>query len=266
MKKVLFIGLGHMGSSLVRGILANPQITDEIYGYDAFKELQDKVTGELKTLKPLNNITDIASENIDTIVIGTRPDAVEGLCNELKTIDLTGKTIVSMANAVSIEKLSNYLSGVDNLTIIRMMPNMNASLQQSVTAIAHNGNDQDSVEHVITLFESCGIVELVDEAKFGTLTAISGCLPAYVFTFFKAITDYAVEQGFDKEQAFRIVETAIIGSVRNGATSGKDLQTMIDQICVPNGSTIEGQKVLEQKGFGDILKECLKAADKKASH
>lgn len=266
MKKVLFIGLGHMGSSLIRGILKNPNPRAEIYGYDAFKDLEIKLVQELPNLKLLKDLSEIDSLKIDVIVIGTRPDAVGALCAELKQIDLTNKTIICMANSVSIAQLSSYFGEVQGLTIIRMMPNMNAALQMSVTAIAHNNQNIEHVDFVVELFKACGIVELIAEEQFGVFTAISGCLPAYVFTFFKGIVDFAQANNFGKAQAFRIVETAIIGSVKNGATSNIDLQTMINNICVPNGSTIEGQKVLEADGFAEILQKCLAAATKKASH
>lgn len=265
MKNILFIGLGHMGSSLVKGILANDTFDAKVYGHDAFKELQDKVVNSLDKLSALNNLEEIVSNNIDVIVIGTRPDAVDSLCSDLDKLDLNGKTIVCMANAVDIERLEANFKNQKDLTIIRMMPNMNASLRESVTAIAYKKADKEKLDFVIEMFKCCGIVEIVEEDKFGTLTAISGCLPSYVISFFKAITDYAVEKGFEKDQAFRIVETAIIGSIKNSANSNVELRTMVDQICVPNGSTIEGQNVLDSEGFEELIKKCLSAAEKKAT-
>ncbi|AUB32068.1 pyrroline-5-carboxylate reductase family protein [Spiroplasma floricola] len=265
MKKILFIGLGHMGSSLVKGILANNNFKAKIYGYDAFKDLQDKIVNSLDKLTAINSLEEIESEGIDVIVIGTRPDAIDSLCSQLDKLNLKWRTIVSMANAVDIERLESNFKNQKDLTIIRMMPNMNASIRESVTAIAHKDASKEKIDFVVEMFQNCGIVEIIEEVKFGTLTAISGCLPSYVISFFKAITDYAIEKGFEKEQAYRIVETAVIGSIKNCANSGIDLRTMVNQICVPNGSTIEGQKVLDNDGFENIIKKCLKAADKKAT-
>ncbi|AUM62970.1 pyrroline-5-carboxylate reductase family protein [Spiroplasma monobiae] len=265
MKNILFIGLGHMGSSLVKGILSNENFKDNIFGHDAFKELQDKVVNSLDKMNALDSLDEIETKGIEVIVIGTRPDAVDGLCESLDKLDLKGKTIVSMANAVDIKRLESNFKNQKDLTIIRMMPNMNASLNQSVTALAHNNANKDKLKFVVDMFESCGIVEIIDEDKFGTLTAISGCLPSYVFTFFKAITDYAIEKGFEKDQAFRIVETAIIGSIKNGANSQVELREMVEQVCVPNGSTVEGQNVLDNEGFENIIKRCLQSAENKAT-
>ncbi|WP_339020710.1 pyrroline-5-carboxylate reductase family protein [Spiroplasma endosymbiont of Atherix ibis] len=234
MKNILFIGLGYMGSSLVKWIIANKNFKVKLYGHDAFKELQDKIVNSLDNLTAMDSLEEIESEKIDFIIIGTRPNAIDELCLQLNKLNLKGKTIVSMANAINIEQLEFNFKNQSDLTIIRMMLNMNASLRQSVTAIAHKNAKKEKLNFVVKLFQNCGIVEI----NFGTFIAISGCLPSYVISFFKSITDYAIEKGFKKEQAFRIVETAIIGSIKNCSNSEVDLRTMINQICVPNGSTI----------------------------
>ncbi|QHX36986.1 pyrroline-5-carboxylate reductase [Spiroplasma sp. BIUS-1] len=265
MKKALFIGLGHMGSSLLKGILNNKNFKSEIYGYDAIKETQQKVVGALKGLGSINNLDEIITNNIDVIVIGVRPESVDDICLELNKLDLSNKTIVCMANAVDLKRLENNFKEQENISLVRMMPNMNASVGESVTALAYKKIDSNKLDFIVKMFESCGIVEIIDESNFATLTSISGCLPSYVFSFFKGITDYALEKGFEKEQAFRIVQSAITGSIKSIENSNVDLKTMIDQICVPNGSTIEGQKVLEENGFEDIIKKCLQAAENKAT-
>lgn len=265
MKKVLFIGLGHMGSSLVKGILKDPKNSLEVYGYDAIKEVQDKAINNIENLKPLYDLNEVESEKIDFIVIGTRPIDVDPLCENLDKLNMNGKTIICMANAVTIDRIQNSFKNNNNVSVIRMMPNMNAAVQKSVTALATKNATEKQLFFVLEIFKLCGIVEIVGEEKFGVLTAISGCSPSYVISFFKGMTDYAISNGFEKEQAFRIIEQAIIGSVVNAEQSKAELRTLIDQICVPNGSTIEGQKVLDNNGFENIIKEALKAAEKKAT-
>ncbi|ALD66819.1 pyrroline-5-carboxylate reductase family protein [Spiroplasma cantharicola] len=262
MRKVLFIGLGHMGSSLFKGILKNKKIEAVFYGYDTFKELQDKVINSVDRAKTLNNLEEIISIDINYIIFAVRPIDFDELCDNLNKLDLTNKTIISMVNAIEIEDLKSKFKQHQNLKIIRIMPNMNASIQKSVTAIAHSNVAKEELDFVIKMFESCGIVELIEEKNFATFTAISGCLPAYVFTFFKAITDYGIQNGIEKEKVFRIVEQSIIGSIENASNSGIELKDMIASICVPNGSTIQGQKVLEDNDFEQIIKKCLEQADK----
>ncbi|WP_106078783.1 pyrroline-5-carboxylate reductase family protein [Mesoplasma coleopterae] len=264
MKKVLFIGLGHMGSALVKGILKNPNNGIEVFGYDVIKEVQEKALKNINGLNFLNDISDIETKDIDFIVIGTRPIDVEPLCKKIDELNINGKTIICMANAVTIDTVQNCFKQNENVSVIRMMPNMNACIQKSVTALATKNASDEKMNFVRKMFELCGIVENVSEDKFGTLTAISGCSPSYIISFYKAMTDYAIANGFEKEQAFRIIEEAIIGSVINASKSEVTLRTMVDQICVPNGSTIEGQKVLDNKGFENIIKEALTEACKKA--
>ncbi|WP_339033989.1 pyrroline-5-carboxylate reductase family protein [Spiroplasma endosymbiont of Cantharis rufa] len=262
MNNILFIGLGHMGSSLFKGVLKNKQIKAKFYGYDTLKDLQDKVIKSVSGANSLNNLEEIVSKNINYIILAVRPIDFDKLCQNLNRLDLTNRTLISMVNAIEIEEIKLKLEMQKNLKIIRIMPNMNASIQKSVTAIAYNSAAKEELDFVIKMFESCGIVELIEEKNFATFTAISGCLPAYVFTFFKAITDYGIENGIEKEKVFRIVEQSIIGSIKNAANSQMELKEMIDSICVPNGSTIEGQKVLYEYKFQEIIKKCLQQAEK----
>ncbi|ATZ21251.1 pyrroline-5-carboxylate reductase family protein [Mesoplasma tabanidae] len=266
MKKVLFIGLGHMGSALIKGILKNSNNNVEIFGYDAIKETQQKAIKNMEGLKSLKKLSEIQDKNIDFIVIGTRPIDVEPLCKEIDELDINKKTIICMANAVTIDNIQNCFINNKDVAVIRMMPNMNASIQKSVTALASKNASIEVMKFVTEMFQLCGLVENVSEDKFGTLTAISGCSPSYVISFFKAMTDYAIKSGFEKEQAFRIIEQVIIGSAMNASKSEVPLRTVVDQICVPNGSTIEGQKILDNKNFEQIVQEALLAADKKATN
>ncbi|PPE04895.1 pyrroline-5-carboxylate reductase [Entomoplasma ellychniae] len=264
MEKVLFIGLGHMGASLVKGVLQNNKEDIEVYGFDAIKEVQQKALNEISNLKSISEISDIKKLQINCIVIGVRPIDVKELCEQIDNLNLANITVICMANAVSISDLQKSFQKSKTISIIRMMPNMNASIQKSVTALATNNASADQLEFAKNLFKNCGIVEIIDENKFGTFTAISGCSPSYVISFYKAMTEYATENGFSKEQSFEIIKQTIIGSILNVSDPKLDLRKKIDQICVPGGSTIEGQKILDSEKFEKIVKKALKAADQKA--
>lgn len=264
MKKALFIGLGHMGGALVSGIGKNPKANVELYGYNREIEKAKALARKIPQLQILKELHELESKEIDIIVIGVRPVDFDDLCKTLNKYNLQGKTIISMVNAVNLTEMKNQFKDQKDVSFVRIMPNMNASIQESVTAIAGLDIQPNELKFIKKMFENCGTVVGVSEAKFASFAAIAGCLPAYVFTFYKAVVEYAQSHGFNHKEAMEIVGQAITGSVHNAETSQDTLAKMIEQICVPNGSTIEGQKVLEANDFEGIIKRALKAANDKA--
>ncbi|ATZ16709.1 pyrroline-5-carboxylate reductase [Entomoplasma freundtii] len=264
MKRVLFIGLGHMGGSLVSGIAKKAIPGVELYGFNKDVEQAENLAKKIGNFKILKNLQDLEKAAIDVIVIGVRPIDFNELAEELNQYNLANKTIISMVNALTLDKMDSAFAKQKDLSLIRMMPNMNASIQESVTALTSKNASEAQMNFAKELFQACGFVTEIPESKFATFAAIAGCLPSYVFTFYQAIVQYAEEHGFNHHEAMEIVGAAITGSVHNAEQNTNSLATMIKQICVPNGSTIEGQKVLEANDFDGIIKKALKAANDKA--
>lgn len=261
MEKVLFIGLGNMGSSLVHGILKNNDLHAEIYGYDHTDRSQTKALSENPRLRGLRSLEDINKFNIDTIVLGVRPENTEPLLRQIASLGVAGKTIISMVGNVSLDYLSEFFP---HSHVLRILPNMNAKIQKSITAITTKNAPQEVIDFVDQLFRNSGSTIFIDEDKWSTFSAIAGSAPAFVFLFYHAMIDFALNHGFDIKDAYQIIGDMIVGSVHRAMNSSLDLNTLAEMIATPGGSTAKGMRILEKNHFEEVIELALEATRKKA--
>ena len=90
--------------------------------------------------------------------------------------------------------------------------------------------------------------------------ALSGCGPAYVYMFCEALADGAVRCGLPRDKAMQYAIQTILGSARMLETEGKHPGALKDAVCSPGGTTIQGVRKLEEKGFRSAVIEAVIAA------
>lgn len=261
MKKVLFIGLGHMGSALVEGILKNKNLGVEIYGFDHSDAVLTKALSQNSALKGIRNLEDINKFKIDTIVLGVRPEHVETLAKKIASLGVADKTIISMVGNANLNYLSRFFP---HSHVVRILPNINATVQHSTTAITSNNASPEVIEFVDVLFKNLGPTFHIDESKLAAFSAMAGSAPAFVFLFYHAMINFAISHGFTVKEAYQIIGDMIIGSVNKALDSSIDLTELANMIATPGGSTAKGLKVLQKNHFEEIVETALESTRKKA--
>ncbi|WP_026389141.1 pyrroline-5-carboxylate reductase family protein [[Acholeplasma] multilocale] len=253
---LLFIGVGHMATSLIKGI---KKTSSDV---NIFINNREKTLAKATELgvHPLEDLKAINNKNIDAIIIGVRPNSLNELSTILDEIDLSNITIVSMLSGVEISTLESAFIKNRNLHLVRIMPNLNAEINMSVTGMCSNGLSEEMDKSIKSVFENCGKVELIDEDLFSEFTIAAGCLPAYVFHILDSYIKATVNSGIDEKTAKRIILNTFEGSVKNASQNTSPLPMMVEQVCVPGGITIEGLKVLEVKKIDEIIEESFQAA------
>ena len=90
----------------------------------------------------------------DVLWLAVKPQDLAGILDQLKNIDISGKTIVSPVAGKSISYIEKYL-GKDT-TIVRIMPNLAMAYNASVTAFYTNHPERDSAEKIFNLLGKLG--------------------------------------------------------------------------------------------------------------
>ncbi len=180
----------------------------------------------------------------DLVVLGIKPQMFEPVLAGLHF----HQPILSMAAGVTLERLGNLTD--PNLPLIRIMPNLNAQILKSTTAICTN--DKVSAELLATakeITDSFGSTFDIPEKDFDTFTALAGSSPAYIYLFIEALAKAGVKYGIPKEKSLDIVTQTVLASAENLLQGSDSPHDLIDKISSPGGTTIAGLLDLEKTGL-----------------
>ena len=262
--KILLIGCGKMGSSLLEGIVKSDNFDGMVDVIEPV--IQDSFKEDFKESK-VNFYSDIRENkdaiDYDLIIIATKPNIYEEIFNGLKNnLIINDETlIVSILAGIRISKIEEI---VGSIPIIRAMPNIAASVLEGMTALI--GNKKITHEDILNadlIFELIGEkMWLKNEAQMDSFTAISGSGPAYFFFFTECLKNIAIEEGFTEDEANKISQQIIIGSGKLVKDSGIDPKELRENVTSPNGTTEVGLKVLadNKTGLLDKLKQAIMEA------
>ena len=239
-----------MATAIIKGMIAKQFVKPEnVYLFDI---LTDKVNGLAKEVGAnacLSNTSLI--EEVDLVVLAVKPNLIEQVLLENKSVILANKPIlVSIAAGMSTEKIYRYLKTEEEVAIIRVMPNVNVQTGKGASAVCgHDFATKEQMEYVLKMFQSIGKAWPLAEKDFSTFTALAGSSPAYTYLFIDSIARAGVKHGMPKDLATEIVAQAVLGSAEMVLESKENPWTLIDQVCSPGGTTVAGLLALEEEAF-----------------
>jgi pyrroline-5-carboxylate reductase len=248
-KSIGVIGCGNMGAAIVEHLRKkNPGLRFYVLDKDQEKEsglvkkFQAQAADSIKALG-------VAS---DVVIIAVKPQDIEPVLLELKSV--SGKLFISIAAGITLASLESALG--NKASIIRAMPNLNALVGRSATALSPNGSVRDQDIHVAQeIFRAVGEVVTVPESQMNAVTAISGSGPAFV-AYLKGFDENIIEGVFVREaQRFGIAyETAVIlanatiSGTRQMLATNLQPEDLIRRVSSKGGTTEAGMKVLQEMG------------------
>ncbi|GBG97034.1 pyrroline-5-carboxylate reductase [Lactococcus termiticola] len=244
MKSIGFIGLGKMSTVIIAGL---DKEAYQIFASGRDFEKTKKEAGEL-------GITALAGpqevlEKSDIIILAVKPQVLPAVLSSMSPQLSADKIIVSIAAGLTLDELAG-LADQAGQPIVRIMPNINASIQASTTAMVANEyvSDED-YQAVKRIFEQVGSVHDIAEKDFANFTAIAGSSPAFIYIFIDALSRAAVLNGLPKSQATQIVAETVSASAQMLMASQENPWALVDKVSSPGGTTVAGVVSLEDTGF-----------------
>lgn len=67
--------------------------------------------------------------------------------------------------------------------------------------------------------------------------------------FIKSMAEYGVKNDIDESSAYKISAQAVLGSAALVVQSDDHPEELVDKVCSPGGTTIEGLLTLKKEGF-----------------
>lgn len=242
-----FIGLGNMASAIIKGMRQSPGFdSDEIYGYNRSFAKTQALMNSCKLI-PSDSICALVQQ-CDVIILAVKPQVLPDIMGDVASCLVGSKVIITVAAGKNLGWYAALLP--KNAPVIRAMPNINARVGCGVCAICPN--ESATAEHIELargMFESVGKVYDVSEKLFASFSAIGGASGAFVCLYIDALAQAGVKAGFPRALALELACQTVLGSAKLISSSAEHPIAIMDQICSPGGTTIEGVLKLKELGF-----------------
>lgn len=243
-----FIGAGNIATAIIKGMLSKDAAKpSEIFIFDANPAKQEQLCGELSVTAYLNAV-DLARQS-DVIFLAVKPNVVQSVLEEIRECVREHEPIIISVAAGKTLDFINAVLGFDT-PVIRVMPNTNAIVGESMSILCFNSSvNEDQKNLALNCFNSIGRTYIADESQMSVFTALCSCSPAFSFLFIDSLAKAAHKAGIDKKTALTLAAQAVFGSAKTVLESGEHPWQLIDRVCSPGGSTIEGICALEDNRF-----------------
>ena len=255
--KIGFIGLGNMAKAMIGGMLDKQIVKpDEIIGTAKTQATREAVR-DAYGIGIGNTNAEVAKE-VDVLILAVKPQFLQEVIEEIRSEMSIATLVISIAAGKTMEWIEEAFGR--KIKLVRCMPNTPALVGAGCTGVCVNDRvPQGGIDYSIRLMESFGIARLVPERLMDAVGAVSGSSPAFVFMFIEAMADAAVAAGMPRAQAYEFAAQAVYGSAKLMLESSMHPGELKDMVCSPGGTTIQGVRLLEERGLRGAVIDALTA-------
>lgn len=259
-----FIGGGNMATSLIGGLIKQGDI--EPGQISVFEPNTDKAQ-ELVTEFAINVSTSNKEliETSDIIVIAVKPQILEQILSSESSSMLNKKPLlISIVAGITIASIEQWLGG--EFAVVRVMPNTPALIGIGASGLFANSRVTSAQRNASTrLVNAVGMSAWVDnETDIDSITALSGSGPAYFMLFIQGLIEAAEASGLSHETAKALAVQTATGAAQLVASSELSIQTLIENVTSPNGTTEKALQSLNQNELKSIAQQAFEAARKRS--
>lgn len=252
-----FIGLGNMAGAIIEGMAASGRFRDDnIYGFNRSREKTVRLK-EKHGLIPCGSVAELA-EKCDVVILSVKPQVMPEVLDEIAQHIDAGKTVLTIAAGKSCSWYEEKLGA--GVPVVRIMPNINAKVKAAVTAIC--GGSAAGQEHLKIaegVFSTVGKVFRIEEKMFPAFSAVGGASGAFVLMYIDALAEAGVRAGFARPFAEELAEGVVLGTAALARSSEEHPIALMNQVCSPAGTTIEGVATLRRLGFDSAVQQAVQA-------
>ena len=252
-----FIGLGNMAGAILRGMYRSGNFkTDTLLGFNRSEAKTLALRDEIG-LVPCRSARDVA-EQADVIVLAVKPQMLPDVLPELRDVVTPDKLVISIAAGKPTTYYEDAFTA--DVPVVRVMPNINAKVGLSASAVcAGRFAEEQHLELASRLFSAVGTVYPISEAQFAAFSAIAGASGAFIHLYIDALASAGVKAGFARPFAESLACQTVLGSATLTQQSDKHPIALMDEVCSPGGTTIEGVHTLKRLGFETAVQQAVQA-------
>lgn len=253
------IGIGHIGKTLLDGLLNGTDLGNQFSVYDVNEEVLKKYEDN-KAVKIHTSNKDVVKES-DIIFLCVKPYQFEELTLQLNDHLRDEQLIVSVAPDFSLASLQQMFS---HKKVMRMMPSTMMQVKRGVIAISKTVEvkETDTAKFQL-LMQDMGYLFWTDERGINQTIGVAGSGIAFAYQLIEAMGQGGVYNGLNAEEAYKMAAETLIGAGEMLLKTNEHPAKLRDQVCTPGGLTIQGITKLEELGFKHAVIEAVKATYQK---
>ena len=261
-RQIGFVGGGNMAEALLAGVLRKGLTTPEhLIVSDPLSSRREWLARNFGVVVTADN--HVAVRGADMVVLCVEPQVLDDVLTELEPSLRSHPLMISVAAGYPLSRIQARLAWATRL--VRAMPNTPSAIGDGVTAMSPaaglSSSDREAAQR---LFESVGIVAVVEERLMDAVTGLSGSGPAYVFAMVEALADGGVLAGLPRRTAQQLAAQTVAGAARMVLQQGEHPAVLKDRVASPGGTTIAGLSRLEQGRLRATLMSAVEAATQRS--
>ena len=195
-KCIGFIGVGVMGSSIIKSLLMKSITSDQICIADKSPEKLEQLKSQYQV-----EVKEIAAigKSCNVIFLAVKPQDLADVLNELKQTIQPETVVISIAAGKTIKFIEDQLQS--NNSVIRAMPNTAIAVGKSMTCLCSNEQGKNRIKIAEAIFNRLGHSLTIPESQMQAATVICASGVAFWMRLIRATTQAAIQLGFDAKEA-----------------------------------------------------------------
>jgi pyrroline-5-carboxylate reductase len=252
------LGAGKAGEALIAGVISSGwREPVEIVGTARHPERLQELSERYGIRTTLDNAE--AVEGAEIVVIGVKPQDIEGLLGEIAGSVNAEQTVLSIAAAIPTALIEEHLS--DGVPVVRAMPNTPMTVHEGMAGIAPGAHaDEEHLQRAEEVLSSVGRAVRVDEPYMDAITAVSGSGPAYFALLAESMIEAGILLGLSREVSTDLVVQTMLGTAKMLRDERIHPVELREAVTSPGGTTIAAIRELEQAGVRAAFLNAIQAA------
>lgn len=211
----------------------------------------------------LSNEELIARSSI--IVIAVKPQILQKVLEPIAAA-FRGQQplIISVVAGITSASIEQWLD--DEFSIVRVMPNTPALIGEGASGLFANARvsteQKAATNAIVNAVGKSAWVE--NESDIDSVTALSGSGPAYFMLFIQGLIEAGEAAGLAPQTAKTLAVQTAVGAAQLVASSELPLQTLIDNVTSPKGTTEQALLSFKESNLKNIVGQAFEAAQRRS--
>jgi pyrroline-5-carboxylate reductase len=256
-ERIGFIGLGAMGSALLKGLIDGGVDPGTMVATDA-AEIKLREAAEKYGFEAAADAWAVAAA-ARIIFLAVKPQDMNSMLKSIAPAVTDDHLLVSIAAGVTTKDIEKHF--VSKVGVIRVMPNTPCLVGAGAMAVSGGANVRDDdLGLVASWLEGIGMVQVMPEKFMDAVTGMSGSGPAYIYLFIEALADGGVLAGLPRDLAAELAAQTVLGSAKMVMETGVHPAVLREMVTSPGGTSAAGLLELEAGGVRAAVIRAVRAA------